>query len=74
MKISDLQTAPITIFYSRGKMKAENIGRLLLEPEIVIMINWEDNSWIVAIFEQRRTITSEYVASCYNYICTARVE
>ena len=52
MKISDLQAAPITIScYSRGKMEAENIGRLLLEPEMTIMINQEDTLWIVAILE-----------------------
>ena len=40
MKISDLQAALITIScYSHGKMKAENIGRLLLEPKMMIMIN-----------------------------------
>ena len=40
MKISNIQDAPIMIScYNRGKMKGENIGRLLLEPEIVIMIN-----------------------------------
>ena len=53
MKIYDLQAAPITIScYNHGKMEAENIGRLLLEPEMTIMINQEDAPWIVAILEQ----------------------
>ena len=40
MKISDLQAALITIgCYSRGKMRAEDIGKLLFEPEVMIMIN-----------------------------------
>ena len=52
MKIYDLQDAPITIScYSRGKMEAKNIGRLLLELEMTIMINREDTPWIVAILE-----------------------
>ena len=63
MKISDLQASPITICcYSYGKIEAKNIGRLLLEPEMTIMINQEDAPWIVAILEQRRTIASESVA------------
>ena len=52
MKISDLQAPPITIScYSRGKMEAKNIGRLLLKPEMTIMINREDTPWITAILE-----------------------
>ena len=40
MKISDLQAAPITMScYSHGKMKEEDIGKLLFKPEIMIMIN-----------------------------------
>ena len=40
MKISDLQAALITIgYYSHGKMRAEDIGKLLFELEIMIMIN-----------------------------------
>ena len=40
MKISDLQAALITMrYYSRGKMREEDIGKLLFEPEIIIMIN-----------------------------------
>ena len=40
MKISDLQAALITIScYSRGKIRAEDIGKLLLELEIMIMID-----------------------------------
>ena len=65
MKISDLQAAPITInCYSCGKMEEENIGRLLLEPEMTIMINREDALWIAADFEQRCTIASKSVAVC----------
>ena len=40
MKIFGLQVALITIScYSRGKMRAEDIGKLLFEPEIMIMID-----------------------------------
>ena len=53
MTIPDLQDALITMScYSRGKMREEDIGKLLFEPEIMIMINWEDTPWIAANFEQ----------------------
>ena len=53
MKIFDHQAAPITIrCYSCGKIEVENIGRLLLDPEMTIMINREDTLWIAAILEQ----------------------
>ena len=40
MKISDLQATLITIsYYNHGNMRAEDIGKLLLELEIMIMIN-----------------------------------
>ena len=66
MKISGLQATPITIScYSHGKMEAENIGRLLLEPKMTIMINREDTPWIAAILEQRRTIASEFVLATF---------
>ena len=75
MKIYDLQAALIMMsYYSRGKMRAEDIGKLLLEPEIMIMINWEDTPWIAANFEQRRTIASESLASYCSYLCTTHVE
>ena len=75
MKISDLQATPITIsYYSHGNMEAENIGRLLLEPEMTIMINREDTSWIAAILEQRRTVSFEYVAAYCRYLCTSCME
>ena len=75
MKISDLQaTLIMMIYYSRGKMRAEDIGKLLSEPKIMIMINWEDTPWIAANFEQRRTIASESVVACCNYPCIAHVE
>ena len=52
MKISDIQDSLITMScYSRGKMRVEDIGKLLFEPKIMIMINWEDTPWIVANFE-----------------------
>ena len=75
MKISDLQAAPIKICcYSCGKIEAENIGRLLLEPEMTIMINREDTPWIATILEQQHTIASEYVAACCRYLCTTCME
>ena len=75
MKIYDLQAALITMScYSPGKMRAEDIGKLLFEPEIMIMINWEDTLWIAANFEQRCTIASKYVAVYCSYPCTARME
>ena len=40
MKISDLQVALIIISgYTRGKMRAKDIGKLLFELEIMIMID-----------------------------------
>ena len=75
MKISDLQAAPIMIScYSHGNMEEENIGQLLLEPEMTIMINREDTTWITTILEQRHTISSEYVATCCSYLCTTCME
>ena len=65
MKISDLQAALITIScYSRGKMRATYIGKLLFEPEIMILIDWEDIPRITATFEQRRIVASKSVAIC----------
>ena len=59
MKIYDLQAAPITIrCYSCGKIEAENIGRLLLEPAMTIMINLEDALSVAATLEQRRTVAA----------------
>ena len=46
-------------------MEVENIGRLLLEPEMKIMINRDDTPWIATILEQRRTIASESVAATF---------
>ena len=75
MKISDLQAAPITIsYYGCGKIEAGNVGMLLLEPAMTIMINLEDTLLIAAILEQRRTVAFEYVASCCSHLCTACVE
>ena len=52
MKIYDLQAAPIMIScYNCGKIELGNIGRLLLEPAMTIMINLEDTPSIVAILE-----------------------
>ena len=74
-KIFDLQASPITIScYSCGKMEAENIGRLLLEPEMTIMINREDTPWITAILEQWRTVAYKSIAVCCSYLCTGYVE
>ena len=75
MKISDLQATPITVScYSCGKIEAGNIGILLLEPTMTIMINLEDTPLIAAILEQRHTVASESVAACCNYLCTTCVE
>ena len=75
MKISDLQDSLITIScYSRGKMREKDIGKLLFELEIMIMIDWEDIPWIIATFEQLRTIASKSVAIYCSYTCTARME
>ena len=53
MKISNLQDAPITIrCYSCGKIEAENIGRLFLEPGMKIMINIEDAPSVAATLKQ----------------------
>ena len=53
MKISDLQAALITISsYSCGKIEVGNIGRLLLEPAMTIMINLEDASSVESTLEQ----------------------
>ena len=75
MKISDLHAIPIMIScYSCGKIEVGNIGMLLLNPMMTIMINLEDTPLIVAILEQRRTVASEFVAACCNHLCTACVE
>ena len=75
MKISDIQAVLITIsYYSSGKMEAENIGRLLLEPEMTIVINREDTMWIAAILEKWRTVASKSIASYCSYLCTACME
>ena len=69
MKISHLQAAQITIsYYSYGNMEAENIGRLLLEPKMTIMINREDTPWIADILEQRRTVAATFVQLTWNSI------
>ena len=66
MKISDLHAAPITIScYSCGKIEAENIERLLLEPAMTIMINLEDTSSVAVTLEQRHTVASESVAATF---------
>ena len=40
MEIFDLQATLITMtYYIHGKMRAEDIGKILFEPEIMIMIN-----------------------------------
>ena len=66
MKISDLQDAPITMHcYSCGKIEAKNIGRLLLEPAMTIMINLEDTSSVAVTLEQRHTVASESVAATF---------
>ena len=75
MKIFDLQAALIMMScYSRGKMRAENIGKVLFEIEIMIMINWEDTTWIAANSEQWRTIASKSVVVYSCYPCTAHLE
>ena len=75
MKIFDHQDALITMsYYSHGKMRAENIGKMLLEPEIMIMVNGEDIRWIAATFGKRCTIVSKSVAVCCSYPCTTRME
>ena len=66
MKISDLQAAPITIgCYRGGKIEAKNIGSLLLEPAMTIMINLEDTSSIAATLKQQRTVASESIAATF---------
>ena len=75
MKISDIQASPIMIcYYSCGKIEEENIGRLLLEPKMMIMINQEDTPWNATILEQWRTVASEFVATCCSYLCTTYME
>ena len=75
MKIFDLQAAPITIScYNCGKIEAGNIGRLLLDPVMTIMINLEDTLLIATILEKRCTIAFESVAACCSHLCTACME
>ena len=51
--------------YSYGKIEAENIGRLLLNPVMTVMINREYTPLIVATLEQWCTIASESIAATY---------
>ena len=75
MKISDLQAAPITIScYSCGKIEAGNIGMLLLEPAMTIMINLEDTPSIAAILKPRNTVASKSIAAYCSHLCTSCME
>ena len=66
MKIFDLQAAPITIScYSCGKIEVVNIGILLLDPTMTIMINLEDTPLIAAILEKRCNVASESIAATF---------
>ena len=66
MKISNLQASPITIScYSYDKIQVGNIGMLLLDPVMTIMINLEDTPSIAATLKRRHTVAYESVAATF---------